>query len=56
MRDPSLKVLPRIAQTTAAVTKLKVIWNDKNIAVSSKIKLMRSPAMSIFCMYVKRGP
>ena len=25
------EVLFRIAQTTAAVTKLKVIWNDKNI-------------------------
>ena len=56
-------VLSRIAQTTAAVTKLKVIWNDKNIAISSKIILMRSLAMSIFvCVYlylymhVKRGP
>ena len=35
-------------QTTAAVTKLKVIWNNKNIAISSKIRLMRSLAMSIF--------
>ena len=41
------EVLSRIAQTTAAVTKLKVIWNDKNIAISSKIRLMRSLAMSI---------
>ena len=40
--------LSRTAQTTAAVTKLKVIWNDKNIAISSKIRLMRSLAMSIF--------
>ena len=31
--------------------KLKVIWNDKNIAISSKIRLMRSLAMSIF-LYV----
>ena len=45
------EVLSRIAQTTAAVTKLKVIWNDKNIAISSKIRLMRSLAMSIF-LYV----
>ena len=44
------EVLSRIAQTTAAVTKLKVIWNDKNIAISSKITLMRSLAMSI-CLY-----
>ena len=42
------ELLSRIAQTTAAVTKLKVIWNDKNIAINSKIRLMRSLAMSIF--------
>ena len=42
------EVLSRIAQTTAAVTKLQVIWNDKNIAIRSKIRLMRSLAMSIF--------
>ena len=45
---PKPDVLSRIAQTTAAVTKLKVIWNDKNIAISSKIRLMCSLAMSIF--------
>ena len=51
------EVMPRIAQTTAAVTKLKVIWNDKNIAIGSKIRLKRSLAMStFFCMHVKRGP
>ena len=42
------EVLSRIAQTTAAVTKLKVIWNDKNVAISSKIRLMHSLAMSMF--------
>ena len=42
------EVLSRIDQTTAALTKLKVIWNDKNIAISSKIRLIRSLAMSIF--------
>ena len=41
------EALSRIAQTTAVVTTLWVIWNDKNIAVSSKIRLMRSLAMSI---------
>ena len=45
------EVLSRIAQTTAVVTKLKVTWNDKNIAISSKIRLMRSLAISIF-LYV----
>ena len=42
------EVLFRIAQTTTAMTKLKVIWNDKNIIVSSKIRLMHSPAMLIY--------
>ena len=42
------EVLSRIAQTTDAVTKLKVIWNNKNIPISSKIRLMRSLAMPIF--------
>ena len=42
------EVLSRTAQITAAVTKLNVIWNDKKIAISSKIRLMRSLAMSIF--------
>ena len=42
------KVLSRIARTTAAVTKLKIIWNDKNITISSKIRLMRFLVVSIF--------
>ena len=31
---------PRIAQTTAALSRLKVIWRDKNISLVSKVKLM----------------
>ena len=42
------EVLFRIAKTTAAVTKQKVIWNNKNIDISSKLRLVRSLAMSIF--------
>ncbi|KAK2176730.1 hypothetical protein NP493_643g00001 [Ridgeia piscesae] len=42
------EILARIAQTTAALAKLKTIWNDRNIALSSKIRLMRSLVMSIF--------
>ena len=42
------KILARIAQATAALAKLKTIWNDRNIALSSKIRLMRSLVMSIF--------
>ena len=39
------EVLSRITQTTSAMTKLKVIWNEQNFAISSKIRLMRSLAM-----------
>ena len=42
------EVLSRIAKTTASVTKLKVIWIYKNIAISSKIRQMCSLTMSIF--------
>ena len=31
------EILPRIAQTTAALTQLKPVWNDRNISLSSKI-------------------
>ena len=39
--------LSRIAQTTAALTKLKPVWIDKSISLSSKIRLMRSLVTSI---------
>ena len=42
------EILSRIAQATAAPAKLKTIWNDRNIALSSKIRLMHSLVMSIF--------
>ena len=42
------EILSRIAQTVGALTKLKTIWKDKNIALSSKIRLMRSSVISIF--------
>ena len=42
------EVLSSITQPTAAVTKLKVIWNDTNIASNSKVRLIRSLAKSIF--------
>ena len=41
------QVLSRIAQATAALTKLKPIWRD-NISLGSKVKLMRSLVISIF--------
>ena len=42
------EVLSRIAQATAALTKLKPIWRDDNISRGSKVKLMRSLVISIF--------
>ena len=36
------EILSRMAQTTAALTRLKPVWNDRSISLSSKIRLMRS--------------
>ena len=36
------EISSRIAQTTAALTRLKPVWNDMSISLSSKIRLMRS--------------
>ena len=41
-------LLCRIAQATAALTRLKPVWIDKSISLSSKILLMRSLVTSIF--------
>ena len=35
--DSMPEILSRIAQTTAALTRLKPVWNDKSISLSSKI-------------------
>ena len=42
------ELLSRIAQTTAALTRLKPVWNDRSISLSSKIELMHSLVTSIF--------
>ena len=42
------EILFRIAQATAALTRLKPVWTDKSISLSSKIRLMRSLVTSIF--------
>ena len=42
------ELLCRIAKTTAALTRLKPIWIDKSISLSSKIRLMRSLVTFIF--------
>ena len=41
------EILSRIAQT-AALTRLKPVWNDRSVSLSSKIRLMRSLVTSIF--------
>ena len=41
-------ILSWIAQTTAALTRLKPVSNDKSISLSSKIQLMRSLVTCIF--------
>ena len=35
--DSKPEILSRIAQTTAALTRLKPVWIDKSISLSSKI-------------------
>ena len=42
------EILSRIAQTTAALTRLTPIWNDMCTSFSSNIRLMRSLVTSIF--------
>ena len=41
-----LEILSRTAKTTAALSRLKVIWRDKNISLVSKIKLIRTLILS----------
>ena len=42
------EILSRIAQATAALTKLRPVWNDGSISLSSKVQLMRSLVTSTF--------
>ena len=42
------EILSRIAQTTAALSRRKTIWRDKNISLASKVKLMRMLILSTF--------
>ena len=42
------EILSRIAQATAALTRLKPVWIDKSNSLSSKIRLMRSLVTSFF--------
>ena len=47
------EILSGIAQTTAALTRLKPVWNDRSISLRSKIRLMRSLVASIF-LYTRK--
>ena len=51
-KESKPEILSRIAQTTAALSRLKLIWGDKNISLACNVKLMRTP---IF-MPVRAGP
>ena len=42
------EIMSRIAQTTASLKRLKTIWRHRNLALSIKIRLMRSLVLSIF--------
>ena len=42
------EILSRIAQTTAVLSRLKIIWRDKNISLASKVKLMQMLSLSTF--------
>ena len=42
------EILIRITQITAALTRLKQVWNDRSISLSSKIRPVRSLVTSIF--------
>ena len=42
------EILSRIAQTTAARSRLKIIWRDRNISLASNVKLLRTLILSTF--------
>ena len=46
--DSKPEIPSRVAQTTAALTKLKPVWNDMSISLGSKIRLVCSLATAIF--------
>ena len=42
------EILSRIPQAIAALSRLKILWRDKNISLASKVKLMRTLILSTF--------
>ena len=49
-------ILSRIAQTTAALSRLKIIWRDKNISLAFKVKLTRTLILSALLYVCKSWP
>ena len=41
-------ILSRIAQTKASLSRLKMIWRNKNISLASTVKLMRTLILATF--------
>ena len=50
------EILSMIVHTTAALTRLKLVWHDRSISLSSKIGLMRSLSHPSSFMLVNQGP
>ena len=46
---------PEIAQTSAALSRLKIIWKDKNISLASEVKLMGRSSYPPSFMPVRAG-
>ena len=42
------RIISKIAHTTSVLTKLSVIWNDRNLMLKSNIRLLHSLVGSIF--------
>ena len=42
------EILSRAAQTSTALAKLRPIWQDKNISLKAKLKLLRTIVFSVF--------
>ena len=50
------EILSRITQTTAALTRLRPVWTDKSISLSSKIRLCTPLLHPSSSMIVNHGP
>ena len=50
-----LEIFSRIVQTTAPLTRLRPVLNDRSISLSSKIRLLPPLSHPSSCMLVTRG-